>query len=761
MHNLNTDVSFQYFDYLLFIFSLSFLGISLFIFLLKKQRNLWMKENNLIFIIVFFFITGLGISIDLFIYVFNNNQVIFNLHFFLYLLSYIFLFEFGRRLLFNNKRSLLLYFFIIIIFLFDIPTNIGTAIFAFTGTIMAGIGIRRWFILGKIITKSNNLLIKLLYSSLILLAFTYIVFIFGYSFFDNYSIASQAHWTRHFIQWSIQVFFGIALIYNIMTIRIKNQFDYQLKEILIKLTKKYILIILSIIIISFLIVYGFGKVVWIDDKKDILYNGETIALMLSKSVENLFSINGKDDISFYSLRLQQEIQKFEEQKKRISNIDILFYQNDQILNGISSQSSSSDLKNNYLKEYTNTSPLMFKAIEDGETLIEEYVNKEKNENWISSYTPIYNDFDEPIALLKIDYKKESTLNNITKNRFIGILLVFGVILIILLLAPIEYYYKREKIWLNNYESILSSLEELICIFDKDGNIIYSNNAMKIISNLSFNKINLNSPNILKYLFDIYTTKGYFNKLLINIANEGSFNDEIEIQTTNKTTIVLAINVKPLSLYSNSPLYVFVGNDITDQKNRINDLQQHFETTLALLATVVDAKDRYTSKHSSNVAQHAEGIAKALNFSKEKVEEIKRASLLHDIGKIYIPDYILKKTGPLKDEEWLIMKKHSEYGRLILEKGGDTLKPLIPYIYHHHERYDGKGYPTGMKEPSLDISIVTLADSFDAMISDRSYRKGMSIELAKEEIIKNAGVQFHPEAVNGFIKYINNNEYNNE
>jgi len=199
-------------------------------------------------------------------------------------------------------------------------------------------------------------------------------------------------------------------------------------------------------------------------------------------------------------------------------------------------------------------------------------------------------------------------------------------------------------------------------------------------------------------------------------------------------------------------------NISEQKMREEDIKTNFKNFLSLIATVIDAKDGYTALHSANVARYAKIIAAELGFSDEKIKEIETAAFVHDIGKVGIPDSVLKKKDKLSAVEWEEMKKHPEYGKLILEKAGETFKHLIPYVYYHHERYDGKGYPTGMKKPPIPISIILVADAFDAMTSDRSYRKALPIEKAKEELLKHSGTQFHPEVVKAFLQAIDNIDY---
>jgi putative nucleotidyltransferase with HDIG domain len=177
-------------------------------------------------------------------------------------------------------------------------------------------------------------------------------------------------------------------------------------------------------------------------------------------------------------------------------------------------------------------------------------------------------------------------------------------------------------------------------------------------------------------------------------------------------------------------------------------------TIYALAATVDAKDHYTYGHSKKVCKYATDIAEALGLPEERVGAIHTAALLHDIGKIGVSDQILRKTEPLNDEEWEPIHAHPTMGVSIL-KHVESLKDCLAAVQYHHERYDGSGYPSGLKGSNipLDARILAVADSFDAMTSLRPYRDKMTFEDALEEIIQCSGTQFDPEIVQVFIKLI--------
>lgn len=190
------------------------------------------------------------------------------------------------------------------------------------------------------------------------------------------------------------------------------------------------------------------------------------------------------------------------------------------------------------------------------------------------------------------------------------------------------------------------------------------------------------------------------------------------------------------------------------EEKTRKLQDVYLQTIKSLAKVLEKKDRYTLKHSYNVAQYSVDIALEMGLSDLERLYLKEAAELHDLGKVAIPDGILSKKDKLTKEEWEEIKKHPI-------ASSEILKPLfflngtIDMIEQHHERYDGKGYPYGKKgdEIPLGARIIAVADAYEAMISDRPYRKALTKEKAIEELKNNSGKQFDPEIVKVFLKLL--------
>ncbi|MEW6608385.1 MAG: HD-GYP domain-containing protein [bacterium] len=183
-----------------------------------------------------------------------------------------------------------------------------------------------------------------------------------------------------------------------------------------------------------------------------------------------------------------------------------------------------------------------------------------------------------------------------------------------------------------------------------------------------------------------------------------------------------------------------------------DLKELFFNSIKALVTTIEAKDPYTRGHSERVMQYSQAITMKLNLNENEKETIRLAGLLHDIGKIGINEDIIRKPGRLTEEEFAEVKRHPDIGKEII-KPIKQLDAIIPGILQHHERYDGKGYPSGVKDVEISLMgrILAIADTFDAMTSDRPYRQGLPHQRALDELKEQAGFQFDPDVVKAFLQ----------
>jgi HD-GYP domain-containing protein (c-di-GMP phosphodiesterase class II) len=186
--------------------------------------------------------------------------------------------------------------------------------------------------------------------------------------------------------------------------------------------------------------------------------------------------------------------------------------------------------------------------------------------------------------------------------------------------------------------------------------------------------------------------------------------------------------------------------------RMEDLYRKQVLAMACtLVSLVDLRDFYTGGHSGRVATYARGIGVHLGLTDAELDRVVMAALLHDIGKIGVPDHVLLKQGRLTDEEFGQIKKHPELGWMAL-KNIDDFKSISLIVLHHHERMDGGGYPGGLKgnEIPLGARVIAVADSYDALTTDRPYRKARMHEQAVEELLSCEKTQFDPRVLAAFL-----------
>jgi putative nucleotidyltransferase with HDIG domain len=185
-----------------------------------------------------------------------------------------------------------------------------------------------------------------------------------------------------------------------------------------------------------------------------------------------------------------------------------------------------------------------------------------------------------------------------------------------------------------------------------------------------------------------------------------------------------------------------------------DLEDAYVSTVRVLAAAIDARDAYTLGHSTRVAKLSVELGRNLGLEHGELEELEIACLFHDVGKIKLPDSILLKQGRLSDSEQREMRRHTEYGAEILAKATSLLK-YIPGVRHHHEWHDGSGYPDGLAGEKIPraAAIISLADVYDAMTSDRPYRTALTASAARREIADLAGRQFEPNLTERFVRIL--------
>lgn len=237
-------------------------------------------------------------------------------------------------------------------------------------------------------------------------------------------------------------------------------------------------------------------------------------------------------------------------------------------------------------------------------------------------------------------------------------------------------------------------------------------------------------------------------------------------------VLQAINKLPSTLQTKRGRFewpIFMGDDLKlletlghqvaiaiENSKLYSDLKGSFYDTVAALAEAIEKKDHYTGGHTKRVVYYSLLIAKYMNLNAEQMEQVKLGALLHDVGKIGIEDGILKKQSQLDVDEWRVMQKHPELGFDIMSRVSG-LKDVVGGMRYHHERWDGKGYPLGLQQNEIPLlaRIIAVADTYDAMVSTRPYRKGLPVKMAFDEIIRYRGTQFDPTVVDAFVQAFQN------
>ena len=186
-----------------------------------------------------------------------------------------------------------------------------------------------------------------------------------------------------------------------------------------------------------------------------------------------------------------------------------------------------------------------------------------------------------------------------------------------------------------------------------------------------------------------------------------------------------------------------------------ELGRAYRGTALLLRDLLEEDDEYTGHHTEDVVELTASVAQEMGVDEDTQREAEMGALLHDIGKIAVPDEIINKPGPLNDEEWAIMKTHTVEGERMLQQVGGLLSSVGVVVRASHERWDGGGYPDGLVGEAIPVAarIISACDAFNAMTTDRSYRKALPLEVAIDELHKNAGTQFAPDVVEALVAVV--------
>ena len=429
--------------------------------------------------------------------------------------------------------------------------------------------------------------------------------------------------------------------------------------------------------------------------------------------------------------------------------------NEGIINLISETNNPKIIKNIYSNEPSHflIIPINYINVNLGVLilLLKKEIDKDLNLNEINKFLHYYNQFIYfIISQVKIKKKDDNLKLIINSNKRLNFNIDIE--------SNLKYILKI------SIDRIFANYGAIVLFNEKENKLFF-----KILSSKFFEKIIKNKWTLNNDIFS-FVIKNNLSLLIHDLRKDIRFKDTFKIiKPEFGSTIITPFNTKYFKgcivLLRNPDNIGFDYNDydilnsITSNLSitieniflykKINDT--YLQTTMAL-ATAIEAKDPYTKGHSQRVTNFSLLIGKLLKLSREDLKIIRLAAILHDIGKIGIPEQIILKKGPLNEQEFNIMKKHPLIGYNIV-KEIDYLKKGLPFILSHHEKLDGSGYPFGLKGDKLPLfaKIGTVADTFDALVSDRPYRKSLSFEEAAIELKKNIDSKFDKNIVNIFIK----------
>ena len=245
------------------------------------------------------------------------------------------------------------------------------------------------------------------------------------------------------------------------------------------------------------------------------------------------------------------------------------------------------------------------------------------------------------------------------------------------------------------------------------------------------------------------------KKLLSTQKEGKIQRKLSLELQGKDFIKhLDIEFVDFNHSNSERKFMLSIEDVTESYELNDRIEKQYLNMFRSFVKFIDAKDTYTGLHSSSVTDYVQRILEQLEISDEEKQDIIVAANLHDIGKIGVPEYILNKPGKLTDEEFLLMKDHSAIGESLLNEI-EGYEHISNFIRHHHEKYDGTGYPDGLKgeEIPLGSRIIAVADAFDAITTDRVYQRKRTVEEALSIMTAVSGKQFDPFLVKVFIESI--------
>ena len=436
------------------------------------------------------------------------------------------------------------------------------------------------------------------------------------------------------------------------------------------------------------------------------------------------------------------------------------------------------------KLHENVEPFFIKEFK-------KFINSKEKDIYINyKYNDFKNEYTKISYLLKIDSfdwvvgtgfnlnnlnllieNKNNELNEEYDKKLKNILIVSFIVIVILLLLSILFSKYLEKIFYTYKNQLMEQESRKFELIKEELSNILDNVPMMFIYKDTHNNIlRVNEEFAKMHNYTVEELRNVPSKDVFPLTYKKYYKDDLEIIKTKKAKIGMIqsymIEDKEVTVETSKiPILnengeviniVLFNLDITEKLKKEEERINNYRQTIISLVDLIEQRDFYTAGHSHRVAQYAVKIAEAMNFDKGSINMLEQIGLLHDIGKIAIPDSILLKPGRLSKLEFEIIKSHASIGYDVISKI-PMFKEFSNIILSHHERYDGSGYPNGLKGNQIPIlaSILSVADSFDAMTSTRIYNKTKTVENALNELKKDAGILFDPKIINVAIKALKN------
>ncbi|HBY93580.1 MAG TPA: hypothetical protein DEP84_06355, partial [Chloroflexi bacterium] len=315
-----------------------------------------------------------------------------------------------------------------------------------------------------------------------------------------------------------------------------------------------------------------------------------------------------------------------------------------------------------------------------------------------------------------------------------------------------------------YKDVFESTVDAVLIADLQTRIMDVNPAFERLTGFRRAEALGQRPSLIK---SPHSTPAFYRQMWEQIFSQGYWAGEIVNQRKDGEVWDAFLTISTVRDERGQPVaYVGINRDITELKNlqrerevlleaeqqRARQLAASYDHTLDALVAALDARDKETEGHSRRVVAYTLALARRMTIPEEELATIQRGALLHDLGKIGVPDAILHKPGPLTEEEWAIMRRHPEWGERIL-RGIPFLDGACEIVCAHQERWDSAGYPQGLAGETIPLGarIFAVADTFDAITSDRPYRAARPYAVARAEIEAGRGTQFDPQVVDAFLQ----------